>query len=380
MSLPAILACVALAIVASFVLAELVARVVLRLGGRYFVWTPYSRVRMELDPDVLPDLEPIVRFDVNEDGERGDMLPADWTRTYRVLVAGGSAAECYYVDQESTWPQVIRRALNRPENLAALGVARVHVGNVSRSLVACRHIQAMLERILPRYSRLDAIVFMVGASDVVHWLERRTPPVVEDEIIPPAQIFAKHPEGPFGWGPRTLALRRIASHWNKRLRRPIEVRDRVGKRLAQARAMRARAHEILDDVPDPTPMLDHFGAEFRQLLDLAKRHAKRVVVVRQPWFDKEFTAEEEKRLWNFGAGRPYAEEVTTYYSHAVVWRLMRQVDERASTIAKGLGVEQIDLMPVLERSFEIYYDELHHTPKGCAVVGEHVARAIAAAK
>jgi hypothetical protein len=378
--LPELLGAGALAIAASFVVAELVARAVLRIGGRYFVWTPYSRVRMELDPDVFPALDPHVRFDVNEEGERGDMLPADWSRTYRVLVAGGSAAECYYLDQGSTWPQVIQRVLNRPENLRALDVTRVHVGNVSRSLVACRHVHLMLERILPRYSRLDAIVFMVGASDVVHWLERRTPPVIEDEVIPPSQLFGKHPEGPFGWGPKTLALRRIASYWNKRLRRPIEKRDRVGKRLAQARAMRARAKEILDDVPDPAPMLEHFGEEFRRLVELAKRHAKRVIVVRQPWFDKRFTVEEEKRLWNFGAGRPYSEEVTTYYSHAVVWRLMRGVDELASRIATELGVEQIDLMPALPRSFEIYYDELHHTPKGCELVGEGVARAIAARK
>jgi hypothetical protein len=380
LSAAAILAWGAPAIIASFVVAELVARVVLRIGGRYFVWTPYSRVRMHLDRDVFPALDPEVRFDVNEDGERGDMLPPDWSRTYRILVAGGSAAECYYLDQDSTWPQVIQRALSRADNLRALGVARVHVGNVSRSLVACRHVHSMLERILPRYSRLDAIVFMVGASDVVHWLERRTPPVIEDEVIPPSQLFGKHPEGPFGWGPRTLALRRIASYWNKRLRRPIEVRDRVGKRLALARAMRARANEIVDDVPDPEPMLEHFGAEFRRLVELAKRHAKRVIVVRQPWFDKAFTPDEEKRLWNFGAGRPYAEEVTTYYSHAVVWRLMRRVDELASRLASELGVEQIDLMPVLPRSFEIYYDELHHTPKGCDLVGENVARAIVARK
>jgi hypothetical protein len=31
-------------------------------------------------------------------------------------------------------------------------------------------------------------------------------------------------------------------------------------------------------------------------------------------------------------------------------------------------------MPVLERSFEIYYDELHHTKRGCEVLGAAIAR------
>ena len=79
-----------------------------------------------------------------------------------------------------------------------------------------------------------------------------------------------------------------------------------------------------------------------------------------------------------GAGRSGEEQVTAYYEHHVVWELMRQVDRRAVAIARELGVEQIDLMPVLERNFEIYYDELHHTPKGCEVVGREVARQILA--
>jgi hypothetical protein len=285
-------------------------------------------------------------------------------------------AECYFLDQATSWPYVIQRVLNRPDNLKKLGVERAHVGNISRSLVACQHIHRMLELTLPRYERLDVVVFMVGASDLVHWLEKKTPSVVEDEVIPPGMIFAKHPEGPFGWGPRTLAMRRIASTWNKRLRRPIDVRERAGKRLAQARAMRARAKEVLDTVPDPTPMLDHFETYLRKLIAIAKSRAKRVIVVRQPWFDKEFTPAEASLMWNFGAGKPYVEEVTTYYSHAIVWKLMREIDARASAVARSMGVEQVDLMSVLERNFEIYYDELHHTPKGCEVVGTTVAEAI----
>lgn len=366
----------ALALAGFIVLAELSARVILSLFGQYFVWAPYARMRMELDREALPLLEPVAHFEINEAGERGDMLPDDWSNTYRVLVAGGSVAECYFLDQQTSWPYVIQRVLNRPENLKRLGVERAHVGNISRSLVACEHIHRMLERTLPRYERLDVVVFMCGASDVVHWLEKKTPTVVQDEEFPTSIIFAKHPEGPFGWGPKTLALRRIASYWNKRLRRPIEVRTRAGKRLAEARAMRARATDILDEVPDPGPMLDHFETYFQKLIELAKSRAKRVIIVRQPWFDKEFTPDEEKLLWNFGAGKPYVEEVTTYYSHKVVWELMRQIDGRASAIARAAGVEQLDLMPVLERTFAIYYDELHHTPKGCEVVGTKVAESI----
>ena len=52
-----------------------------------------------------------------------------------------------------------------------------------------------------------------------------------------------------------------------------------------------------------------------------------MVVVRQPWFEKDFTPEEAARLWNFGKGRPYEGDLDTYYTHRVVNALMRAVDE-----------------------------------------------------
>lgn len=373
----ALLALLGLGIAAAgFVLTELCVRAWLARFGRYYVWQPYSRTHMQLDRETLPTLEVATRMEFNSDGERGDPPPSESNGTFRVLVAGGSVAECYFVDQENSWPYVVQRVLSRKENLERLGARRVHVGNIGRSLVTCRHIEQMLARLLPRYPRLDAIVFMVGASDLVHWLERRTPEVIDEPEPKASQVFAAHPEGPFGWTVHTLALRRVASYWRRRLMRPIEVRERAGKRLGQARAMRARAKEILHDVPDPKPFLDHFEHYLRRLVERARIHAPRVIIARQPWLEKRLTPEEEKLLWNFGAGRPYEGDVSAYYSHELVWRLMKQVDQRTSDVARELGVQQVDVMPRLESNFEIYYDELHFTPKGCALVGQVVAQAI----
>lgn len=364
------------AVAAFGVATELVLRAILPRRGPYFVWAPFARTRLVIDRETLPTLEKEARWEINADGERGSPPPADWKRAYRILVTGGSAAECYFLDQASTWAEVIARELSTHAALAKLGVERVHVGNVARSLVACEEIDLMLERTLPRYERLDAVVLMVGASDVVHWLEKRTPPRIERHAIPASQVFAWHPEGPFGWTPKTLAARRVASYWNKRLRRPVEVRERAGKRLADARAMRARAKELVTTLPDPRPMLEHFEEHLETLVRRLQARGARVVIARQPWLEKELTPDERALLWNFGAGRPYSQEVTTYYAHESVWKLMAQVDARASELAKRLGAEEVELNALVPRDFEHYYDELHHTPKGCAIVGRAIARAI----
>lgn len=376
MSLLDALVRLAAGLAALLVLAELVSRIYLRRRGQYFVWAPGTRIRMELDREALPSLEPVVRFEVNEAGERGRALPRSWSDTYRVLVAGGSVAECWLLDQESSWPAVIQRELEKPESLARLRASRAHVGSIGRSLVACQHIDLMLERTLPRYGRLDVVVFMTGASDLVHWFEKRAPPSIEEDEVPLETIFAWHPEGPFGWTPRTLALRRLASRWRLALVRPVERRENVGKNLAEARRMRARALEVLREVPDPAPMLDRYEKYLRAMIERARSKAGRVIVARQPWLEKEFTPQERERLWMFGAGRIHAEEVAAYYDYPLVWSLMRQVDARASAVARELGVEQIDLWPLLEPSFDVWYDEMHTTPKGCEIVGRAIARAI----
>jgi hypothetical protein len=364
--------------VAGFAACELVARAWLARRGRHYVWPPYARMRLELDRDALPTLDPVAHWEINADGERGAPPPDERDGTYRVLVTGGSAAECYFIDQSRTWAEVVAHELARPEALARLGARRVHVGNAARSLVACAEIERMLAATLPRYDRLDAVVFMVGASDVVHWLESGTPPAIAERPIPASQVFGWHPEGPFGWGPRTLALRRIASYWNKRLRRPVEVRRRAGKRLAEARAMRARAKVVLDTTPDPAPMLAHFERHLRALIGLVRARGARVVVARQPWLEKSLTPEERALLWNFGAGRPYAQEVTTYFAHETVWKLLAAVDRRASEVARELGVEEVELNACVPRDFDHYYDEVHHTPRGCLLVGRAVAERILA--
>ncbi len=93
-------------------------------------------------------------------------------------------------------------------------------------------------------------------------------------------------------------------------------------------------------------MLAHFDRYFRSAIRQAKAHADRVIVVRQPWFDKRCTADEAALMWHGGVGQAWREQVTTYYSCEVLSRLMALLDARAARVAHELGVEQVDLMPI----------------------------------
>ena len=356
------------------VAAELTARALIRRRSRYYVFPPGLRLRVYPEAAVFPQLEPMTRFEVNAQGERGDDVPRSAEGLYRVLVGGGSQPEGFFLDQHTAWPGALQRLLEKPEQLEKLGASKVHVGSIARSGIGSEALDLIFERALPRYPRLQLIIIMVGATDVLRWFEQGAPNVLTS--IRTADVFRCHPEGPFGWKPSQLAIEELVRRARRRWLRPVVVHRRAGQWVAEARAMRGRAKVIRTTVSDPTPMLDHFEFHFRRLVHRAKDHADRVLFVRQPWFEKSFTPGEAATLWHGGAGQAWREEVTTYYSFDVVSRVMWLLDARAAALADALDIEQLDLMPRLEPSLNTYYDGLHVTPAGARTVAATVAAAI----
>jgi hypothetical protein len=364
-----------LLVIAPLVLLECAARWWLRFKSQYFVLPPGLRLQLHIDRETFPELERVTRLEVNRDGERGSEVPRlkGGQKLYRLLVVGGSQPEGYMLDQDSSWPSALQRLLSEPQGLRRLDADDVHVGNIARSGLGAEALDTVLERILPRYPRLSAIVILVGASDVLRWLEAGAPPAPASPLRT-SDIFRCHPEGPFGWTPRATALSELGGRLRRRWAKPVQVHERTGKWVGQARAMRARAKIIRATLPDATPVLDHFERHLRCVVERAKAHADRVVLVRQSWFAKEsYTPEEIAHMWHGGVGRAWCEEVTTFYSIEVTSRLMALLDLRAVRVATDLAIEQIDLMSMLRPTLENYYDFFHVTPTGAGVVAAAVA-------
>jgi lysophospholipase L1-like esterase len=358
-------------LIAGFIVLEMCARWWIRFRRAYYVLPPGLRLRLHIDRETFPELEPVVRFEVNGDGERGPDVPrvTRGERLYRVLVAGGSQPEGYLLDQETSWPGAVHALLAQPRHLATLGASKVHVGSIARSGIGAEALDLLLARVLPRYPHLDAIVILVGASDVLHWLEEGAPSAKAASRVPISDVFRCHPEGRFSWAPKALALVELFARLRRRWLRPLQVHHHAGRWVGGARATIIR-----ETMPEPMAMMEHFDRQFRSVVRRARAHADRVVVVRQSWFAKaEYTQEEAAHMWHGGVGRAWCEEVTTFYSLDVTSRLMALLDGCAARVVRDLNVEQIDLMSLLEPSLSTYYDFFHLTPAGARTVASAVA-------
>lgn len=353
------------------VAVELGARWWIRHRSRYYMWTPGQRYEMRQDPQVFPQMEPGARIEINADGERGGEVRNNEAGLFRTLVAGGSTVECLGLDQATSWPAVLERLLGSAESLRVLAARKVHVGNIGRSGVASRHLDLIFERMLPQYPHLGAIVLMIGGNDVFQWLAAGTPLELPPSSVTASETFACYPEQQFGWQPKQWATTELA----RRLRRlwGHPVKERTLAWIVAARQMRAAATEMRTSVPDPAVILDRFERNFRRILERAAHHADRVLVVRQPWFETQYTPDEVTRCWHGGMGDAWNQHIDVYYSLEVVNDLMRQVDARATAIAEELGMDLLNLRALIPPTLEYYYDFTHFTPAGSALAGQAIA-------
>ncbi len=355
---------------------ELGSRAWLAKRGGYYVWAPHARSEVHLDPMGLPWLPPVARWSINSAGERGQEPPKDWSDTARVLLSGGSTTECYFIDQPDTWSEVLRGHLNAPGVPQSFGASQVHVGNIGRSVMDAEYLVTIFEKILPRYERLDLVVLFLGNSEAVRWMHLREASEYPREALQLKRLFAAHPEGPFGWKPDSLASRRVLASLKRRHSNKPDILERAGKRLPELRARRTNAQHWIEKMSDPTPLLKHYDESLRHLLRILRPKAKRVLFIAQPWLDCSLDSEAHKRTWNFGFGSPYHEELDTYYHYDVAREMLHAVREKGLAVAADEGVEVYDMVPDVPNDWEHYYDSLHHTPLGNAVVAERIAARI----
>jgi hypothetical protein len=356
------------------VITELVLRAVLRRSG-YYVWPRLFRRVMTPHIETFPQLEPLVAFNVNSDGERAaEFVPG----TSRVLVAGGSSVECALNDQHSAWTGQLELLLGTPEAKRRLGAAGAHVGNIGRSGMDVTAIDIILDRTLPRYGPLEAVALMVGPGDLMRWLEAGAPPGVPLPPIPIDSMFGEHPELAFGWKPARTALAEVVRRIRRLWLRPVDRREQTGKWMGRARVMRQQAQTLRTDLPDATVVLDQFEAGLRRAVQRAQRASKRVVLVRQPSFRKDvFTAVENALFWNGGVGNAYrGDAVTVFFDTHTMYRLLDQFEARIEKVARETGALFCDPMPTLPMDTTVFFDHFHLTAKGNAVVATVAARTI----
>ena len=106
-------------IAAAVAVAELGARMWLRLVARTYPWKPFTHFDVTPDLNVLPQLSARTTFKANSLGLRGTEAPMA-ERVFRVVTCGGSAVECFSLDESEAWPALVEQHLSEPDAKARI--------------------------------------------------------------------------------------------------------------------------------------------------------------------------------------------------------------------------------------------------------------------
>jgi lysophospholipase L1-like esterase len=321
-------------------------------GGRtpgqapFHGWPPQMKRVFQPDPTVMPGLSAESRFTTNSVGVRGPELPGDRRSAYRLLCLGGSTTECAYLDDDKTWPHLLRVALNSKQSKRPVWVGNTGVGGTaSTEHLRFVHVSELL-------SEVDCLLVLVGIND----LGRDLMGVASEEVSEEA--------GPV-WS-RSRILGMVRALWYTELKSRTVVQDPNGLWLLAERAQRQHA-TITQQLPDAERALGAYARRIRGLIERCRAMGVRPVIASQPvLWDKELSEGAKRLLW-FGwmADGKYA----------AVDKLRERMDRYNAVlqnVCAELGVEFIDLSSLSGRQ-ELFYDDCHFTEAGARAVAERIA-------
>ena len=369
-----ILQCMAaLALVA--IVVEWLCRFCLRNILRRYSDMPNSRIIFSVNERVRHWLPAQVEYAINREGERGLPLPKV-NSLYRVLLSGGSAAECGLLPWEDSIGGYLNTLLNTPEARVSLRAEAAHVGVVAHPQLDAHGIVFILKNILPFYRSLDTVILLTGHSDVALWLEAGAPDgAAAPSVDKQDEWLLNYPEMRF------RVSRPAIYHLLKRARiycfGITSIRENAGRHIEKEMESRTRAMPHIRIDSDPSVMVRTYQQNLRSAVEIARRHARRVILVRQYWFDESaFTPHTKPLFWQSRLGSPKAPGPPVFIQRSQMIDLFRLVGAATEEVANECGVECVNLVEQLEPREGNLYDSTHFAPEGGRQTAEVIAKTI----
>ncbi len=355
--------------------SEYLLRSYLPRSSLHYPWIPNSRVSFTLDPDQYPGFDLAGEFRINSIGERGSTLaPRSSPKPLRILVMGGSAAECPAFSDEYFWPLVLQEELKREGGAFRAGYSSINVGSIGRSLSPVQLQKEALDLICGRYRNIDFVITFFGASDVLQWMEQGCDLSRFKNSMHLKSFFRANCLPPFGLNPAQSALGKLSKQLARKLISQPVTSLSMGANLRKLRERRRAATEILSDAPGLGEFYELFRQCFLEFITTLSLICPKIIVVEQPWMCREIRPDEEPMMWHFAFGDPRKSERGPYFGHNYTSSIMHQISDIQREVALARGVPFISLIDKLPSNLDYYADYFHQTPKGSVEIGRVLAR------
>jgi lysophospholipase L1-like esterase len=333
------------------------------------LWKPGTKIIHGYDPGEFPGLIGNITFSVDELGLRGPALPSG-QGTYKIIVVGGSVAECFSLDDANEWPHLIMTGLNDQQKGHPVWVANAGVAGHT----AAHHLKIL--RSLPALRQADMLIFLTGVNDLhVAWSMEGRP--TERSLEDAADQFLLKIGASDS---RTFPLyKKLRLFKFVRSKMPVASQDETEQDTRKAgwighrRDLRAAGPVV--PAPDLRVGLHEYAARIHGLAQECNAHHWRCLFLTQPSMWREgLTPEEQKLLWFGWVGPQHSPK--GFVSIADAAKAMDAYNAALEDVCAREKLECLDLAAVVPKDTSAFYDDVHLTENGARIVADAVAHYI----
>jgi lysophospholipase L1-like esterase len=333
------LACVSVVLAA--LTANLLAHVEFDRWTSFHRRPPNGHLVFHSQPGLFPGVRSEAHYRTNALGMRGPEMPRDH-RAYRILCIGGSATECVYLDDASTWPMLLMQSLNGSRNARPAWVGNVGISGYTSS----EHLVFVTRSALMQ--QIDYAVFLVGFNDAGRV-------VIGAAETGPAPL----------WRRSALFLLATEAMRKRAERQLIDHIDAFGENIRLKRIRRQDAPKT-GEVPDLSAPRQAYAARIEAIVKHCRERGVRPVMVAQPaLYGHHLPPDVERRFW---LGE------TTQGRFVEAGRLRDALDSFNATLietCQRLGVDYLDLSDMCGRP-EFFFDDCHFNEAGAKEVARRL--------
>lgn len=334
-------------------------------GDEYNIWLPNLKYVFYPNPQIFPGVTGTSYLEINSMGLRASTNEVkDATN---ILVLGGSAAECLYLDQTETWPALVEKYLNEESG------KNYHVFNGARSGITSQHHQVQVKMLLEKFKWIDIIIIMEGLNDLQYALSYETEFTPKDIQTVYEEAFWVSPYKEITPAYRGTYLFKYLSKVKKSLFSPKLTQDPQGKAYIKWRLNRADAKEIVSGQPNLSQSLMQYEKMNQSMIDLVKSNNKRIIFIPQPiiW-DSLMDKRTAELCWYGWIGRNQYENTGKYYSFGILKKSLDLYNEQLKNVCFMNEIEFIELEGKLEKDTTTFYDDCHFNENGARKVARIV--------
>lgn len=348
-------------------------------GDTYYVWPPNIQKIFNPSSKIMPGVTGPSRFTTNPFGIRGDTFSDNIQ--YHILAIGGSTTECLYLDDHEAWPYLLQEKINNRLDYRY----KIWVGNVGLSGRRSIHHAVVLSKLLQQYPRINAVIILSGANDLLIRLSRdinyrplslENPKDYETALI---GSFIVCPKCMY-WDPfykQTEIWRRLKEiryHYFSSSKVQELTQDESGNAILMWREHRKNAIAIRDVLPDLSSALEEYAQNLNHMVDISKSKGIRIIFLTQPsmWHD-DMKMEQLELLWTGGLGKYQSIAGQEYYSVKALSDGMRMYNDTLLGVCQKRNVECLDLDSLLSKDTSVFYDDIHFNESGSREVSDIIS-------